>query len=253
MSIDLETQKEIAEELKAPATFDARAAVTDATYPEDSVDVFSDALTGHKVNLAANDAAKARFVAENIRNAFIKAQQVEASIRTLEYEPYAGDGSEAPGYEAADAEAKVLEAKVVELLGELQKSVKTFHVRGLAPAQWRLIDAKWKKAIKPPARKNFPQTEEGEEDYDLATYERNLARNESINNDMVASAIVKVVRKHDGAEDTGVWKAEDVAVINNTYLEAEFDKIKDLVVNLTFAQRLFQIAVEQDVDFLPKP
>jgi len=252
MSIDLDTQKEIAEELKAPATFDARAAVTDATYPEDSVDVFSDALTGHKVNLAANDAAKARFVAENIKNAFVKAQQVEGN-QSVEFEPYAGDGTEAPGYADADWAAAKLESNVVELLGELQKSVKTFHVRGLAPAQWRLIDAKWKKAIKPPARKNFPQTEEGEEDYDLATYERNLARNESINNDMVASAITKVVRKHDGAEDTGVWKAEDVAVINNTYLEAEFDKIKDLVVNLTFAQRLFQIAVEQDVDFLPKP
>lgn len=242
MSIDLEVQKEIAEELKSPATFDARASVADATYPEDSVDVFADALTGHKVNLAANDAAKARFVAQNIKNRLLKEDS------SIEF-----DVDENAEYIAADTEAKELEAKVVELIATLQNTVKTFHVRGLAPAQWRLIDAKWRKAIKPPARKNFPQTEEGEEDYDLATYERNILRTESINNDMVASAIVKVVRKHDGAEDTGVWKAEDVAVINNTYLESEFDKIKDLVVNLTFANKLFQIAVEQDVDFLPKP
>jgi len=241
MSIDLEAQKEISEELKSPATFDARAAVTDATYPEDSVDVFSDAYAAHQANLAANDAAKARFVAENIKNRLLKEDH------SIEF-----DYTEDSEYIAADKEASELEAAVVPLMEKMLSSVKTFHVRGLAPAQWRLIDAKWRKAIKPPARKNFPQTEEGEEDYDLATYEKNLARNEAINNDMIASAIRKVVRKSDGAEDTSVWTVDDVKVINDNYLESEFDKIKDLVVNLTFANRIFQIAVEQDVDFLPK-
>lgn len=242
MSTDIDPAEAIAEELKAPATFDARAAVTGATYPVDSIEVYSNAEVGHKVNIAANEAAAARFLAETIKEAFEKNPQ-----RTIEEAP-----EDAPGYAEADKEAAALEAKVAKLVAELQDTVLEFHLRGLAPAQWRLIDAKWRKAIKPPARKNYPQTEDGEEEFELATYERNLARLAEVTNDMIASAIVKVVRKHDGAEDTSVWKADDVKVINDTYFESEFQKIKNLVEQLTFANNLFQIAVEQDADFLPK-
>lgn len=245
MSIDAEAGKvfEIAEELKSEKTFDARAAVTGATYPEDHIDVYSDARLAHELNVAANEAAKARFLAESIKNA--AANNPRMTI--------ADDPEDAPGFAEASAEATELEGKVAELVGKLQKSVLTFHVRGLAPAQWRLIDAKWRKAIKPPARKNYPQTEDGEEEYELATYERNLARNAAINNDQIASAITKVVRKHDGAADTSVWSVDQVGGINDTYLESEFDKLKNLVVQLSFAHNLFAIAVEQDADFLSKP
>lgn len=243
MSTDVEAAKviEIAEGLKSEKTFDARAAVTGATYPEDHIDVYSDARLAHELNVAANDAAKARFLAETIKNSAV-------SNGTI-----ADDPEDNPAYIEAAAEAVVLEAKVAELVESLQKSVLTFHVRGLAPAQWRLIAAKWRKAIKPPARKNYTQDEDGEEEYDLAVYERNLLRNEAINNDQIASGIKKVVRKFDGAEDTSVWSVEQVAVINNTYLESEFDKLKNLVVQLSFANNLFAIAVEQDADFLSKP
>lgn len=240
MSADI--AEKIAEELKSPTTFDARAAVTGATYPTDSIDVYADAAVGHRVNIAANEAAQARFLAETILENLKKGDQ------SIEFDP-----TEAPEYVTADKDASELEAKLADLLKGLRGSVLTFHLRGLAPAQWRLIDAKWRKAIKPPARKNYPQTEEGEEEYTLAIYERDLLRLAEITNEMIASAIIKVVRKSDGAEDTGVWKGEDVKVINDTYLESEFNKIKSLVEQLTFANNLFQIAVEHDTDFLPKP
>lgn len=253
MSID--TAVEIAEGLKSEKTFDARKAITGATYPTDSIDVYSDAALAHELNVVANDAAKARFLADTIKNAFIERQaKYDASPNhSVEHEGYSGDGTEAPNWEATNAEATELEAKVADLVTRLRDSVLTFHVRGLAPAQWRLIDAKQRKATKPPARKNFPQTEEGEEDYELVVHERNILRNAAINNDMIASAITKVVRKVDGAEDTSVWKEEDVAEINDTYLESEYNKIKSLVEQLTFANNLFSIAVEQDADFLSKP
>lgn len=240
------------EELKAPETFDARAAANGATYAKDSIDVYSDAELAHEVNIAAHEAAQARFLADTIKNNFITKQAGEGD-GTIEWEPYDGDGTEAPGYADADTEATRLETHVAELLPGLRDSVLTFHIRGLAPKQWRLIDSKWRKAIKPPARKNFPMTEEGEEEYNVITRERDIERMAGIKNDQIASGIFKVVRKHDGAVSTQVWKEEDVAVLNDTYLPSEYDKLQNLVVQLTFASSLFQIAVEQDADFLSKP
>jgi hypothetical protein len=249
--MSIEAAAAIAETLKDEKTFDARSAVTDATYPADHIDVYSNAAVAHELNLVANDAAKARYLAETIKANFIKRQRDEdAEGQSIEHEPYVGDGTEAPGYAEADTEATKAEALVPPLLAKLQETVRTFHVRGLAPAQWRLIDAKWRKAIKPPARKNYPQTPDGEEEYELAVYERNIERTAAINNDQIASAITSVVRKFDGATDTSVWKVEHVAQIHDTYLESEYDKLKNLVVQLTFANNLFHLAVERDADFL---
>lgn len=250
MSIDKAV--EIAEELKSEKTFDARKAVTGATYPQDSIDVYSDAELAHELNIAAQEAAAARFLADTIKDRFIKAQQAKPA-GSIEDEPYAGDGTEAPGWAEADDDARYLESEVAARVDALRQSVLTFHVRGLAPAQWRLIHKKWRKETKPPARKNFPNTEDGEEEFELVTHERNIERNDSVNHDTIASAITKVVRKHDGAEDTHVWKVEEVKEIFDYYLESEYDKIKNLVQQLTFANNLFSIAVEQDADFLSKP
>jgi len=246
MSIEsqFDAAEAVAEELKAPATFDAREAAKGATYPKDKVDVYSNAELAHELNMVAGDAAAARFNADLIKQKFM----AEGSSRTIEEGP-----TDAPGWWAADEEASKLEAKVARLVGELQKTVLTFHMRGLAPAQFRLIAAKWRKEIKPPARKNYPQTEDGEEEFLNDTYERDIERNAGINNEQIASGIFKVVRKHDGAENTDVWKHKDVAVLNDTYLESEYEKLRQLVVHLTFANNLFQIAVQQDADFLSKP
>lgn len=231
-----------AEEMKAPAVFDARAAVKGATFPVDSIDVYSDAELAHQLNILANDAAKARYLAETIKSKF-EANPAKGVEDSLE---------DAPGWADANAEAAALEAQVAELVGRLQDSVLTFHVRGLAPEQWRLIDLKWRKEIKAPARKNYPQTEEGEEEYQAVVYERDVARIAKIKHDQIASAVTKVVRKRDGAEDTSRWSVDDVANIYETYMSSEYDKLQNLVVQLTFANNLFQVAVEKDADFLSK-
>ena len=165
MSIDAAV--EIAEELKSEKTFDARKAVTGATYPQDFIDVYSDAELAHELNVAANEAAKARYLADSIQAKYVPA--------TVEEGP-----EDAPGWVVAEEEATKLEAQVADLVAKLRDSVLTFHVRGLAPAQWRLIHKKWRKEIRPPARKNYPQTEDGEEEYELAVHERNIERNDSI-------------------------------------------------------------------------
>lgn len=243
MSIDaLEEAKEIAEGLKSEKTFDARKAITGATYPQDSIEVYSDAALAHELNIAANEAAKARFLAQTIREKFATDPH-----NTVEADP-----DDAPGWREANTEAEELEAKVAELVTRLRGSVLTFHVRGLAPVQWRLIDKKWRKEIKPPARNNYDRTPEGEEEYELEVYERNLSRNAAITCDTIASAIIKVTNSQDET-DSGVWTQEQVSDLNDTYLESEFNKIKSLVEQLTFANNLFQIAVEQDADFLSKP
>jgi hypothetical protein len=243
MSASIEEQykyaEDKAEEMKAPAVFDARAAVKNATFPTDSIDVYSDAELAHELNLVANDAAKARYLAETMKEQFVP-ETVEDSLDNV------------PTYTDARQEAEELETKVAELIHKLQGSILTYHVRGLAPTQWRLIDAKWRKEIKPPARKNYPQTVEGEEEYQLAVYERDVARIAKIKHDQIASAITKVVRKEDGAEDTAIWSVDDVENIYDTYQSSEYDKLQNLVVQLSFASNLFQVAVEKDADFLSK-
>lgn len=255
MTIDIDAAELIAEELKSEKTFNARDAVTGATYPEDSIDVYSDAKLGHAVNIAAHDAAAARFLADSIKHAYVKAQsELAAESRTVEDDlPVVSDGTDAPGYAEADKEASELEAKVAELLDKLRKSVLTFHLRGLAPEQWRLIHAKWRKEIKEPARKNFDRDEDGEEEFQRVVLERSILRVAAVEEDCIASSIVKVVRKLDGAVDTSVWKQQDVKHINDTYMESEFEKLKNMSAQLTFANNIFKIAVEQDENFLLKP
>lgn len=224
----------LVDELKSEKTFDARKAITGATYPVDSIDVFSDAQLAHELNVVANEAAKARHLADSL-SAFAR-----------------GGMTDDPAYEEADAEATDLEAEVANAVKAIKSSVLTYHLRGLAPVQWRLIDKKWRKEIKAPARKNYPDTAEGEEEFEVETHERNRDRNNSINHDLIASSIIKVTNA-EGAADTSVWKHTDVAALFDTYLESEYTKLLNMMQQLTFANNVFAMAVEQDADFLPKP
>ena len=52
--------------------------------------------------------------------------------------------------------------------------------------------------------------------------------------------------------DTSVWSVDEVEVLFDTYLESEYGKLKATMESLTFTNNLFQVAVQQDVDFLPK-
>jgi hypothetical protein len=231
--LDIESATAIVDGLKSKTTFDARSAINGTTYPTGKVKVYLNAALAHEMNLAADDLLKARNRIENLKGTN------EGIVET-------------PEQEAADAEAAELEAKIEALVVQVRDSALTFHIRGLAPAQWRLIYKKWRKAVKQPVRKNFELGSEGEEEFETETFERNLERNDKINEDQVACAITKVVNGN-GDEDSSVWSVEDVANLHATLLESEWTRLKAEVENLTFAQTLFNSTMEQDADFLRKP
>lgn len=243
------------EDLKSPKTFNARKAVTGATYPVDKVDVYADAEAAHAINILANDAAKARHLADSIHaKAYERALEIALGNASVESDPEAEAKAAADAnsdFRLADVDAKVLEATLASELAELDKTVLTFHLRGLAPAQWRLIHKGGRKEIKEPVRKHYERGEDGDEEFQADIVERNIERNAWINNSCIASAIIKVENR-DGEVDTSVWSAEDVGHIYDTYLESEYEKLKATMESLTFANTLFQQAVQQDADFLPK-
>lgn len=241
------TAEQRIEELKSPSTFNARAAVNNATYPTDSIDVYSDAAVAHAVNVAGHEAGLARHAAQTAFAAAVKRAAENASV---ESDPEA-EAADDPNYQQLDAEAKELEAKVADLLPGLEASKLTFHLRGLAPKQWRLIHTLARKEIKAPVRKHFEKGEDGDEAFQAEEVERNIDRNAWVNDSCIASSIVKVVNA-EGDEDTSVWTVEDVANLSALYLESEYAKLKNLMEQLTFANTLFQRAIEQDADFLPR-
>lgn len=231
--MSMEEIKATVEELKAPGTFDVRAALSGQTYPTQKVKVFVNAALAHEMNVLSEEAAKLRWEAANLMK---------------NYEGI----SEPEGYAEKLAEAEDAEKRVAELLAEVQLSAMIFTLRGLAPAQFRLIDKKWRKNIKPPVRKNYSQDADGEEEYELEVFERNLSRNQSINHDLIASSIIKVENAR-GDADTSVWKHDDVEGLFDTLLETEYEKLRLGQQDLTFAHTLFNKAIEEDADFLSKP
>jgi hypothetical protein len=245
MSIDAAAAA--AEELKSPATFDVQQALSGQTYPTDTVKIYVNAALAHTMNLEAEEAARLAWESER---AFKQAQdmlQAESSIG--EPEGYDDKLAEA---EAKKQEASEAEAKVARLIEQINSTALTFHMRGLAPKQVELIDKKCRKAIKPPARKNYPQDDDGQEEYELEVWERNKDRNQMVNHECIASSIVKVVNAK-GDEDTKVWKAADVDNLQAVILETEYEKLRLKMQDLSFAHTLFNRAIEQDADFLSKP
>lgn len=245
MSIDAAVAA--AEELKSPATFDVQQALSGQTYPADKVVVRINAALAHTMNLEAEEAARLTWESER---AFKQAQdmlQAESSIG--EPEGYDDKLAEA---EAKKQEASEAEAKVARLIEQVNSTALIFHMRGLAPKQVELIDKKCRKAIKPPARKNYAQDADGEEEYELEVWERNRDRNQLVNHECIASAIVKVENPK-GEVDAKVWKAADVENLQEVILETEYEKLRLKMQDLTFAHTLFNRVIEQDADFLSKP
>lgn len=246
----------IAEDLKAPGKFNARNAITGNTYPVDSVDLYSDAEAAHKINVLANDAAKARYGAQAIHDrAYAAALEQFTADQNAESEDPAIEAKAAADaslpYKLADAQAVRLETKLAEALPALRETMLTFHLRGLAPAQWRTIHKLGRREVKEPVRKHFEKGEDGDEAFQAELVERSIERNNWINNSCIASAITKVENRN-GDVDTSVWSVEDVANLFDTYLESEYGKLKATMESLTFANNLFQVAVQEDIDFLQR-
>lgn len=225
--------EEYADQLMAEDVFDASAAVNGATLPTDQVRIYTNGALAHEMNELMRQADDARFEAANLEGA---AQSI------------AGD----PEADKLRKQADEIDARVQEILKELLASVLTFHMRGISHKQWELIDKKWRKKLKAPARKNYDDGPDGEEEYELETFERNLERNKGVTIECVAASIVKVTNAK-GQEDRKAWTYDRTETLYDNLLESEWEKLKRTQQNLTHAHTLFNNVVTQDADFLSKP
>lgn len=223
----------VVNEMKSPGKFDAKAVARGATMAQDKEKVYTDAGTAHELNEMLGEIADLRLQAETEK---AKAQSIEGS----------------PEGDALNEQADVLEAEVEKLVKKIQDSALTFHMRGLAPEQFRLIDKKWRRKIKPPVRDNYPNGEEGTEEFEVEALERNIDRNNAINWECVAKSITKVVDAN-GDEDNSAWTVEDVQGLHGRLLEIEWEKLRRLSEDLTHAHTIFNEVIVRDADFLQKP
>lgn len=230
--MSVKSAEEYTEEMLSEDTFDAIAAINGVTMPSDSVRVFTDGAKAHQMNELMREAADLRNEAELVAN----------------------DGSMTGNPEADEIRERAdkLDATAQALLRELVESAWTFHIRGVARKQWELIDKKWRKEIKAPARKNFDDDADGEEAFQNVVTEQNIERNRAVKIDMVGAAITKVVNGK-GQADPKAWNFERTERLYDSLLESEWEKLYAMATNLTFAHTLFNNAITQDADFLSKP
>ena len=221
----------IVEEMKTPSKFSFADTIKKQSYPTGTESVY---LDGHSAGRMID-------ISEEIDD--LKLISIQFSAANI------GGIVDGPEKEEADAQIVVLEAEREALVKEIQASRMTFHLRGVAPAQWRLIDAKWRKEIKAPVRSAFAKGEEGDEDFNEATLEANILRNTMVNCDQLAVAVVKIVSA-DGSEDMGALPIESAKQLFDVLLESEFYKLKSKVDKLSFANNLFAEVAERDADFL---
>lgn len=220
--------------LPKPHEFDARAFIRGASVAHEDVTVFTDAATAWELAKVEAELAKAEELVESL------SAGTNMGITHSE------------GHDEAEAEVEALKARELELTEKAIASKMTFSLRGLSRKQVALIDKKHRKAIKPAARKNYADDMDGEEEYNLADFERNRERNEQIAYDLVASSIYKVTDS-EGTEDTNVWSLDDAEALAANLYDSEWYRIYNKVQELTFSEHVFRATVERDADFLSKP
>lgn len=211
----------IVEDLKSPGKFDLGSALRNTSYPSDDVTVYIDGQKAHELNVNYDEIA-------------------ELSQEALKYTA-ANQGSmtDGPEKEVLDAQVAVLEERQKEILREIAASALTFRIRGVAPAQWRLIIKKWQREM----RKNFNIVEDQAEAEEWA--------NEKIDAELVSKAIVKVIDA-DGDEDDAAITQEVAESLRDTVLQSEWTKLLGAANSLTFANGLFNQVIAADADFLSK-
>lgn len=219
--------------LDKPHEFDARAFINGASVAHEDVEVFTDGQTAWELTKLEAELAKAEALVESL------SAGANGSIVPSE------------GFEEAEAEVEALKAREAELLEKVLASKMTFHVRGLGRKQVKLIDKKWRKAVKFPVRKHFENGDEGDEAFELEQFERNVERNEKIAYDLVASAIYKVT-DFSGVEDTNPWSVDDVEALSGNLYDGEWFKLYNKVQEISFTETIFRAAVEREPDFLSK-
>jgi hypothetical protein len=214
--------EEYAEELKNVETFDLNSALTGVTRPKDEITVYTDGERAHQL--------------EEVLSAISVLSQEKVTL------PATGGITGNPRADEIDQEVADLEEVSALLIQELRDSSLTFHLRGLAPKQTKLIVKQWDRKIKPESKN--PTEDE------LA--EVNEVRMEKINAELIAKCTFKVV-KGDGAEHTGAVSIETVENLRDEINSGEYNRLVTLANNLSVGHGLFHNMLAADADFLSKP
>jgi len=212
----------IVADMKSVGKFDLSAALKKTSYPTQDVTVYLDGHKAHELNVLLDEVS-------------------ELEHKAVGYSALAqGSMTDAPEKEDVEAEIAELKARELELIEAIRDSALTFSMRGLAPAQWRLIDKD--------ARRKIKAASKSEDD----VLEAQLERNKAVNIEIVARSTVKITDAQ-GNEDTSALTVETVEQLFDALLEPEWLKLQDTAQNLTFANTVFQNVAMQDADFLSKP
>lgn len=228
------TPEQLVEELKAPETFDARAAITGATAAKSTVRLFKD----------GESAGALKELQDAIQEAEWK--QREHHAETLQAMVHA------PEYEVWGAKVEELKAQEAAVIQKVLESSLVFHVRGVPTKVRSLIVQSWTKRFPDPKRERFGAGQEGEDEFDAALRERMGDRFRGINNEFIGKSIFKVVDVQ-GREDTRVWSPDDVDGIYTNFYESEYQRLLAEVNKVSLSTSLFAEAIAQDADFLSKP
>lgn len=217
---ELEYAEAKAAELKADETFDLADVLNNVTYPQDSVTVYLKGDRVHEYNKTLQRIAELG--------------QEEAAQRTKE------EGiTESEELAAILKEAEEVQLQSMILLEEIRDSALTFHMKGLAPEQWRMIVKTWEHKIKPETK--------SEEDVTEATVKRNRKTNAEI----IATSVLKTVNAK-GQVSKGALTVEAVEKLDDRLLESEYARVLQMANQLTFANNLFHNVIAADADFLSK-
>lgn len=173
-------------EATAPGKFDVLSAAKGRSYPQDIVDVYTDAEAAYQVNVLGRKIANHR---------------------------------------TDDDELAALVAEQDALKETVKASVLTFRLRGINPGMIQSIVAQ--------ADAKYPAVT------DVGTH------NEWSNFSITAAHIVDVTDAA-GNVDDHKWTVEEVYTLREYLPDSEFDKINDLVVNLSFSAQLFDASVNAD-------
>lgn len=215
-----ETAQAAANELANDETFDLADVLNDVTYPTDKVTIYLKGDKTHELNLTLQAKAELKAKAAEL------AKEQDGIVPSEEQD-------------LVDLEIDELHTKELALLGAIRDSALTFHMRGLAPEQWRVIIKQWEHKIKPATK--------SEEDIQ----EANNSRNRKINAEIIATSVIKTVNAK-GASSKGAITIQAAEKLYDVLLESEYQRLLAKANQLTFTNSLFHNMIAADADFLSK-
>lgn len=213
---------DIITELKNPETFDLGAFITSKVqFPTKDV----------KIILDIAGSMKAYELAEEIADKALEKEQIENDAK---------GGITGGDTEAIEAEIAALTVELTDLVDELNKAALTFTLRGAAPAEWRVMHQRMRRAH--PVPKNAPEDERRE---------ITIAMNEATEVELVRLCTNKIT-----SPDGEVIEGKDVTLallksLFDALEEDEWNKLYKTSEAITFQVGAFDKIVSQDADFLP--